>query len=238
MMSMALAAMTLSAIAPAGATQPGAPVEDRFDTSTGPAPQAPTRGPIHGHVSSVRINNPAPADSVRVPNVRVSKDSTPREWFTAMDAYVGAYRPTKKQRYNMREDFGQEVEKVTLFCKTVSEVAHRYRLLAQKLKSLPIPDTLPDPAEVKEYRDLLANWYNSSAAVYEDMIRPRPPARTKEELQRMIQELKDRSEGLKENLALLQEMDSNIRLKCHVDPPKYDDAIGDYTGPAGYAGKR
>ena len=237
-MSMATAAMILSAIAPAGATQPGAPVEDRFDRSTVPSQQAPMRAPLtgHAHTSSVRINPPAPF--VNVPHPEVAKDSSPQQWFSALDLYVAYFRPSDTDRFTINTPFNDEVEKVTAFCKTVSKVARNYRALAQKLKSLPIPTTLPDANEVREYRDLLVNWYNDSATVYEDMVRPRPPARTKEELNGMIQGIKDRSESLKANLELLQKMDSNIRLKCHVDPPDYDDAIKTYAGKQGYAGHR
>lgn len=233
-MSVALAAAILSTNAPAGATQPGSEVrEDRFDRST-PA-QAPTRAPINGHVSSVRINPPPVRN---IPHPEVTPDSTPQEWFTALDVYVGFFRPTDKDKYVINTPFNDEVEKVTAFCKTVTGVARNYRALAKSLKSMPISNNLPDPQKVREYRDLLANWYNDSAIVYEDMVRPRPPAKTKEELQGMIQSIKDRSESLKSNLELLQKMDSDIRLTCHVDPPRYDDVLRKYTGEAGYAGHR
>lgn len=231
-MSMALAAMILSATAPAGATQPRSEVrEDRFDRST-PA-QAPSRSPINGHVSSVRINPPPVQD---VPRPVVSRDSSPQEWFTALDVYVGFFRPKDKDKYVINTPFNDEVEKVSAFCKTVSGVARNYRALAKNLKAMPISNNVPDPQKVREYRDLLANWYNDSAIVYEDMVRPRPPAKTKEELQGMINSIKDRSESLKSNLELLQKMDSDIRLTCHVDPPKYDDVLRTYAGEAGYQG--
>lgn len=233
-MSMALAAMILSAIAPAGATQPRSEVrEDRFDRST--PPPAPTRAPLTGNVYSVRTN---PQPVLNVPHPEVTKQSTPQEWFNALDTYVGFYRPSDKDKYVINTPFNDEVEKVTAFCKTVAGVAHKYRALAKNLKAMPISTNLPDQQKVKEYRDLLANWYDDSAVVYEDMIRPRPAAKTREELQGMINSIRDRSESLKSNLELLQKMDSDIRLSCHVDPPKYDDMIRKYAGEAGYAGHR
>ncbi len=225
MMSMALAAMIVSAIAPCGATQPNAPREDVFGRNTGPAP-APTRAPISGHVSSVRINPPA-TDS-NAPHPQVTANSTPEQWFDAFDQYFAYYKPTEEDRFVMNQPFNQEVEKVTAFCKTVTKVAKNYRALAQKLKAMPIPKAMP---EAQKYRNLRVNWYNDAALLYEDMVRPRPPARTKEELNRMIQEIKDTSEGLKANHdEVLQKMDSEIRMHYHVNPPKYDDPIFKYAG--------
>lgn len=220
-MSMTIAVMTLSAMAPAGAAAPDAPREDVFGRSTGQAPQAP----IRGHVASVRIN--PPQSTVKDPHPQVSKDSPPQEWFDAFDAYGAAYRPSFEDAYVIQDDFNQEAEKVQKFCTTVAKVARNYRSLALKLKSLPIPASMPD---VRTYRDRSVDWYNDSAEVYEDMVRPRPPAKTREELTAMIQSIKDRSESLKANRELLYQLDTEIRRHHHVNPPKIDDAIYSYAG--------
>ena len=234
--SMALVAVILSAIAPAGATQPGSePHEDRFDRSTPPASQAPTRGPIKGNVYAVHTN-PPPVQNI--PHPEVYTDSSPQQWFDALDTYVDFFRPTKGDEVVINSPFNDEVEKVNKFCTTVSKIARNYRALAKSLKSLPISTTLPDTQKVGEYRDLLVNWYNDSALVYEDMVKPRPAARTKEELQGMIKSITDRSEALKRTLEYLRQMDTDIRLSCHVDPARHDDSIRKYAGEAGYQGHR
>src|SRR4029078_1278919 len=116
---------------------------------------------------------------------------------------------------------------VTQFCNTVAKISRNYRILAQKLKALPIPTSVP---ESREYRDLMVEWYKDSALVYEDMVRPRPAARTKEELNGMITDIKDRSENLKAQFETLLKMDTDIRRRYSVQPPKSDDALRQYAG--------
>jgi hypothetical protein len=223
--SMTFAVMTLPAMAPAGAASPDAPKEDVFGRTTGtpPGPHAPPHGRVSG--STIHIGPSAPAPNS--PHPIVSTGSAPQQWFDAFDDYVAAYKPTPSDELNMNKPFNQEVERVTLFCNTVAKVARNYKILAQKLQSLPIPNQAP---ETKEYRNQMVTWYSDSAGVYDDMVRPRPAARTKEELNAMIKDLNDRSENLKANFETLAKMDSDIRLQYHVNPPKQDDPLRKYAG--------
>lgn len=220
---MTLVVMMLSALSPAGAASPDSPREDVFGRTTGSAPKATPQ--VRGGVSTVRINPSAPAP--KAPHPRVSASSTAQEWFTAFDTYVAVYKPTDDDRFEMNKPFNQEVERVTQFCNTVSKIARNYRILAHSLKTLPIPVCMP---ESRRYRDQMVDWYNDSALVYEDMVRPRPAARTKEELNAMIQDITDRSANLKEQFETLQLKDTDLRRHYSVLPPKHDDALGDYTG--------
>lgn len=127
----------------------------------------------------------------------------------------------------MKVSFNQEVERVTQYCNLVAKIARNYRILAQKLKSLPVPTAAP---ETREYRDHMVDWYRDSALVYEDMVRPRPPARTKEELDSMIKDVTNRSENLKAQFETLAKTDTEIRRRYSVQPPKQDDALRQYTG--------
>ena len=205
----------------ASAASPDAAREDVFGRSTG---TQPTRNPRNAP-QTVHIAPSAPVPMA--PHPVVSAGSPPQQWFAAFDAYVSVYRPSAADQVKMNQPFNQEVERVTEFCNTVAKISRNYRILAQKIRSLPVPTAVP---EAKDYRDLMADWYNDSALVYEDMIRPRPAARTKEELNSMIQDVKDRSETLKSNSAKLAQMDSDIRLRHTVQPPKYDDALDTYAG--------
>jgi hypothetical protein len=223
LMSMAIAVMTLGPLNSASAASPDAPREDVFGRSTGTQPA--TRNPRNAPQTTVHIAPSTPAPMA--PHPVVSAASPPQQWFDAYDAYVSAYRPSEADQIKMSKPFNQEVERVTDFCNTVAKISRNYRILAQKIRSLPVPTSIP---EAKDYRDLMADWYNDSALVYEDMIRPRPAARTKEELNNMIQDVKDRSETLKSNSAKLAQMDSDIRLRHTVQPPKYDDALNTYAG--------
>lgn len=221
---MTFAVVILQAMAPAGATSPDAPREDYFGRST-PAPST-SRAPMRGQAATtVRINPPALTGPA--PHPQVSESSQPQEWFDAFDTYVSFYNPTKEDEIDMKASFNQEVERVTKFCRTVAKVARNYRILAQKLKSLPIATSVP---EARSYRDRMVQWYNDSALIYEDMIRPRPAARTKEELNSMIQDITERSEAQKTIFETLISLDGEIRLHHHVTPPKNDDALRRYAG--------
>ncbi len=220
--------VTLTAtLLPASAAYPEPPREDVFGRTTAASPTS--RPPIRGHASanSVRIAPSAPVPDM--PRMPVSASSTPQQWFDAFDTYVMKLGPGYEDRLVMRTEFNQTVERVTAFCNTASKIARNYRILSKTVKSLPMPLSMPD-SKVKLYRDQMAEWYGDSAQVFEDMVRPRPAARTKEELNSMINDIKSRSDGLTEKLAILQQMDQEIRRDYHVNPPKNDDALGNYTG--------
>ncbi len=221
--SVTLAVNVLAAIAPVGATSPDAPRADYFGRST---PSPSSQAPMRGHATStVRVNLPPPAPNS--PHPTVSSASSPEEWMNAFDEYVDAYMPTKADAYIINKPFNQESERVMQFCTTISKVGRNYKILAQKLKSMPATPTMP---ETKAFRDMTVDWYLDASLVYEDMVRPRPPARTKEELNSMIQDLNDRSERLKTNYEKLAEMDTDIRRQYHLQPPKRDDALYQYAG--------
>ena len=222
---MTIAILTQLSMAPAGAASPDAPKEDVFGRTTVLPPGARTT--IRGHASAstiqIRPSSPPPTE----PHPLVSTASSPQQWFDAFDEYVAVYKPTPIDELKMNEPFNQQVERVTSFCNTVAKIARNYRLLSKKLEALPVPVQVPDASE---YRDQIVSWYRDSALVYEDMIRPRPPARTKEELNRMIEDLNERSAGLKKMSQTLAQMDSDLRLRYHVQPPQYDDALRKYAG--------
>lgn len=209
--SIALALILLSANAMASAAAPTESKDDYFGRSTGPAPSA-----VH-----VVPKQPEPIG----PRPLVTQASSPEQWFEALDDYVGYYRPSDVDKYIINQNFNQEVERVMDFCKAAGRIAKNYNTLSAKLHALPIPMSIP---EAKTYRDLCANWYSDSAQVYQDMVRPRPPARTQEELSAMLKDITDRSESLKESYNQLAMMDSKIRQKYSIHPPRYDDALFQY----------
>jgi hypothetical protein len=218
--SITLAVMTYVSMPPAGASPPDAPREDIFGRTTQKTPP-----PRKGGTAPIRIRPSAPAPVP--PHPPVSAASTPEQWFEAFDTFVAVYKPTPEDEVDMNQPFNQQVERVTNFCNIVAKIARNYKILAQQLESLPVPVQAPGAAE---YRDRMVSWYKDSALVYEDMIRPRVPARTKEELNRTIDDLNQRSESLKKNGQTLAQMDSDLRLRYHVQPPKYDDALRAYAG--------
>jgi hypothetical protein len=215
LMVMASSAMALSMMAPAFAD---APREDVFNTYT----TQPHRGKVQQRVPASAMPNP----EKDAPRPVVTRMSSPQQWFEGMDVMVGYYRPNANDQLIISGLVNDEVERVTLYCNTLIRVAKNYRILAQKLKSLPVIDAMPQSALL---RDHVVTWYNDSASVYEDMSRPRPPARTKEELAAMIKDVMERSETLKATYAKIWELDRDLRLSKAVNPPKYDDALNEYT---------
>lgn len=220
----ALVMTTMSCLSTAGAASPTDHSRgDVFSTTTtNPSRPAPNRIPVRIEQNVVRPTTPAPWVG---PRPVVTAGSSPTQWFEAVDEYVAYFRPSLADRTIVDAPFNQEVERVEQFCRTIAKISRNYRTLAKRLSSLPIPHTLP---EAQQYRDLHVTWYNDQAQVFEDMVRPRKPARTKEELDATMKDLADRSEGLGNQIALLQQMDSELRKKHGVHPAKYDDALRDY----------
>lgn len=218
MVAMAASAMVLSMVLPAFAD---APREDVFHTNTNQV----HRGRVQQKVPPSAMPNP----EQYAPKPIITRMSAPKDWFRAMDDLVGYYRPNVQDHMILDKPFNNEVERVTLYCHTLVRVAKNYRILAQKLSSLPVIDSMP---QSKILRDNLVDWYNDSALVYEDMYRPRSPARTQEELKGMIKDISDRSESLKNSYSTIWGMDNNLRLSKSVDQPRYDNALLEYAEKA------
>ena len=219
MAGMAIAIMSQSTVVPAGAAapdSPNSPREDVFHTNTRPTPP---------HRSSPPSLTPNPA-SYPEPTISIQRGTTPQQWFDSLDILVAFYRPNRDQQMTISMGFDNEVEHVTVYCNTLAAVAKNYRKLVRRMKSMPIPDTIP---EARSLRDNSVTWYSNAALLYEDMSRPRPAARTKEELQSMLTDISDRSLSLKESFGRLEMLDKDMRLHYSVTPPKYDDALNEYT---------
>jgi hypothetical protein len=143
-------------------------------------------------------------------------------WFSKYDDLRDKYNPTDGDRVILTRPLMQEAERVQQWTNTANKIAKNYLLLAQAIRKLPLPSGASD---VKEYRDLMADWYQDAAGVYEDLVRPRPPARTIEDLQEQLEVVKKRSESLANNIANLKAMDRSLRLQYSVNPPLQDDVI-------------
>lgn len=197
-------------------------------TTETPAPHARPVNPARPARLTAGVVVTAPLTDAG-PRPVVSVQSSPEQWFAAVDELVGYYKPTNPDRVIMNQPFNQEVERVNEFCKTAAKIARNYRILAKKLSALALSRSV---VEARRYRDLHVNWYNDVAMLYEDMIRPRPPARTQEELAAMLKDLSDRSEALEQSFGALQIMDLDLRSQYHVRYAKHEDKLQQYyTSP-------
>lgn len=147
------------------------------------------------------------------------------KWFDSFDEAVFGKKVTEAEQVILGRPFKQEVERVQEWTSVAGKVAKRYRELAHTLKAMDVPSTLPG---VKEYRDLTADWYGDAAGVYEDLIKPRRPSKTMEELDATLDEIKTRAESLSRTNANLKNMDSSLRRTYRVHMNKTTDTFGQY----------
>lgn len=206
----------------ASAASPNTAQGDYFGRSTEPAPSASRRP--HKGGAAVRVQQQTDSKLPKLPPL--STKSSPTEWFETYDILCFAYRASNEEKAILQKPLQQDVERINQFCSTVARLARNYRVLAKRIRALPIPTAMP---EAKMLIDHQATWYEDSALVYEDMIRPRTPARTQEELQNMISEVDQRADALKSTQESLVDMDREYRKRYQVHAPREDDSLYKYT---------
>lgn len=202
----------------AQATHPNAQAQGNGDyfgrSTTQPhAPQTPSR----------QHRGMAPAPWVMP---RVTPASAPVQWMEAFDEAVGHYKPSLEDALVLKRPLNQEVERVLEWSKTTAKIAKQYRVLAKTLRAMPLPEKMP---EAGTYVSGMADWYDDTATVMEDLIRPRRAARTMEELEASLKEVHDRSEALRQAYRTLKMMDSKMRVSYNIHPAKHDDALMKYV---------
>lgn len=209
-----VAASTFASVAQA--TQPNAgqqPKGDVFNRTTNVAP------------SSAAVNTyKRPAAPWVMP--RVTSQSKPLEWMGAYDEAVGHYEVTLDEALVMKKPLNQEVERVMQWSRTAAVIAKKYRLLAKTIRSMPPCTGMPDSTL---YVQNMADYYDDAAGVFEDMIRPRKPAKTQEELQAALDEIHSRVEGLRQQYRALKMKDSNMRVTYNLPQSRSRDALLQYT---------
>jgi len=152
--------------------------------------------------------------------------TTPTQWFEAIDEAVVKLRPTAADDAILSRPFNQNPERVEQWSEVAAKVAKNYRHLARTIKNLKVPRGMND---VKEYCVLSADWYDDAALVFEDMIRPRPPANTMEELQAQLTEIQDRANALAKSNTQLADLDKSLRKTYRVHKATYDDPLTQYV---------
>lgn len=171
--------------------------------------------------SPARANKPAQ----KVPSATSNGPVPVVTWFEKFDSLAEKYQASDADRIILTRPLMQEAERVQQWTNVANKISKNYALLAKSLRNLPSPDK----ADVKEYRDLMADWYQDAASVYADLIRPRPPARTIEDLQEQLEVVKRRSESLAENITNLKAMDRTLRQEYNVHVAFQDDIIQQFV---------
>lgn len=149
---------------------------------------------------------------------------TAADWFAKYDEAQAKLRPSAADRVILSRPFNQELERVQSWISTAKKVAKNYRSLSHITATIPVP---PGSHGIKEYRDLMSEWYLDAASIYEDLVRPCRPAKTMEELEGQLAEIKARAKSVGQSHANLASMDTNIRQRYNVTPA--DDALAQYV---------
>ena len=147
-------------------------------------------------------------------------------WFENFDQTVYSYSKTQSESAILTRGFNQEAERVQQWTDCARKVAVKYRYLAGVLRKLEFP---PGSTDIRDYVNLVADWYADSASVYEDLIKPRPAAKTMEELEEGLDGIHNRAKGLKELNKRIYALDTDLRMKYHVHMRQQTDALQQFV---------
>jgi hypothetical protein len=187
------------------------------------------------HVDSFNVNTPVSPDDVNANHSRPNTSSELLEglspvsertpiviWFEGFDDARAKHRPTDEDKIILARPINQDSKRLAQWIAAASRVAQVYSSFASTLRKTSIPKGY---ADVREYCDLTADWYSDVAQTYADMIRPRHPAKTIEELQDSLKEIHGRQTSLVSTLSSLQSMDRSLRERYRVHQSAEDDVI-------------
>lgn len=206
-------------------------------TGTAAWASKPSTDEFHSNAASNVRLNPAPAPlpiPQRVEDNPVAQagakslgqDHPVKRWFDNLDGVIGVNLKTPKQAITLRQGFNGNVERVEKWSNTASEVSQRYKLLAAKLRGTPVPPGCPD---LKDYLEMNANWFDDTAEIYDELLKPRQPAKTQEELDEQLQEIRTKAQGLKRTKEQLRSFDTEIRKQYKVPEARYEDFLRQYV---------
>ncbi len=184
------------------------PAQKGYSNFQGPAPKGPANG--------VTAKGAGAMDSDASPELT---------WFEKFDGISYHGRPTDSERIILNMPFNQEAERVQRWTAAASAVAKRYRETSKALKTLHAPRGRADLDDLCYAR---INWFNDAALVYEEMIRPRNPAQTIEELNDQLRQVKDQAGALKNQNVTILASDRKLRRFYRVHAPKETDALTGY----------
>jgi len=183
---------------------------------------------VPGHTNYQGPKPTGPANGVTARGAgAMDSDNTPElAWFEKFDEISFRGRPTDYERTILNMPFNQEAERVQNWTRTAANVAKRYRQTARALQAVYAPQGRQD---LDDYRSLRISWFNDAALVYEEMIKPRQPAQTIEDLKDQLTQVKDQAASVgKTNISILA-MDRNLRRTYRVHSAKQTDSLTKYV---------
>lgn len=169
-----------------------------------------------------------PANAVTAPGAlsMTSVASPELTFFESLDSICFRGWPKEQERFYLSQNFDGELEKVERWTRTARGVAKRYRNTATALRNLQIPNGRVD---LQEYKEMRAEWFDSAARVYEEMIKPKPPAQTMEELEAQLRKVDQDADAVKHSKTTILAMDRRLRKLYRVHEPRESDALQNYV---------
>lgn len=146
-------------------------------------------------------------------------------WFEDMDKNIGRNSKTSQEVAILKRPFNQTVERVAEWSSVAGKVASKYHYVAILLRNMQYP---PGKTDLKEYANLTADWFADSAAIYDDLLKPRRAAKTQEELDEGLNSILERAKALKEMNKTLLAMDMDLRKKYRVHTRTDQDPLQQY----------
>lgn len=169
-----------------------------------------------------------PDNAVTAPGAlsMMSADTPELHFFETLDAITFAGYPTSAERFILKKQFDKEAERVQAWINAARSVAKRYRNTAKSLRNTPVP---PGRLDIKNYRDMSADWFDEAASVYEDFIKPKAPANTMEELEEQLAQVDAKADSVAGMKTIVLTTDRNLRKLYRVHAPRETDALQNYV---------
>lgn len=190
-------------------------------TSTVPSIAVPSN---HDYFSRTTEKKSLASLNTHVPSM--TKFDTAKNWFGTFDEIVETRKPSSSERVILGRPLNQDITRVAEWTRVARKVSNDYRQLSSTIRNIPVPNTV---SEIREFRNLTADWYADAAQIFSDLITPRAPARTMEELESQLKDIHDRSQNLVQTNSTLQMMDNDIRQKYDVPSALSNDPIRKYA---------
>jgi hypothetical protein len=177
--------------------------------------------------SSAQLKHDADTPKIGAgPLAMMSADKPIVRWFEEYDRAKADAKPTPAEQLVLSRPMNQELSRVKEFISTVGSLAKRFRYLAKTLRAMPVSESW---GQVKDLRDGEADFYEQTASVFEEMIKPRPPSKTMEELQAKQKELQDHANAAKQYGETLISMDRGLRSTYGVHLDRSTDDLAKYV---------
>lgn len=141
------------------------------------------------------------------------RSSTIARWYEKYDRQIRRLLPTDSDMIIMTRDINQENERLKEWMLVTHKVERNYKRIAAIIRSMPLPEDAPDPDSFENFRRLSAEWYEDAADICHELVRPRAPAQTVEELDEQLSAVAQRADALEQTARLIADMDQGLRRK-------------------------